>query len=175
MITLLPEKTVFDSPAQTIVNPVNCVGVMGKGLALAVKSRYPEVFHKYLIACESGKMRIGNLQLVKTTDRWILNFPTKKHWRGASKLEFVEAGLKKFVKTYRRRHIASVAFPPLGCGHGGLKWDEVEPLMRRYLEGLDKIEIFFCLGQGNVSKSETRSPRHGEKASADFAQRKLWE
>jgi O-acetyl-ADP-ribose deacetylase (regulator of RNase III) len=175
MITLLPEKTVFDSPAQTIVNPVNCVGVMGKGLALAVKSRYPEVFHKYVIACESGKMRIGNLQLVKTTDRWILNFPTKKHWRGASKLEFVEVGLKKFVKTYRRRHIASVAFPPLGCGHGGLKWDEVEPLMRRYLEGLYKIEIFFCLGQGNASKSETRSPRHGEKASADFAQRKLWE
>jgi O-acetyl-ADP-ribose deacetylase (regulator of RNase III) len=175
MITILPEKTVFDSPAQTIVNPVNCVGVMGKGLALAVKSRYPEVFDKYVIACESGKMRIGNLQLVKTADRWILNFPTKKHWRGASKLEFVEAGLKKFVKTYRRRHIASAAFPPLGCGHGGLKWDEVEPLMRRYLEGLDKIEIFFCLSEGNASKSETRSPRHGEKASADFAQRKLWE
>jgi len=175
MITVLLEKTVFDSQAQTIVNPVNCVGVMGKGLALAVKNRYPEVFDKYVIACESGKMGIGKLQLVKAKDRWILNFPTKKHWRGASKLEFIEAGLKKFVKTYRRRHIASVAFPPLGCGHGGLKWDEVEPLMRRYLEGLDKIEIFFCLGQGNASDAKIRSPRHGEMASADFAQRKLWE
>ena len=175
MITILPEKTVFDSPAQTIVNPVNCVGVMGKGLALAVENRYPEVFDKYVIACESGKMGIGKLQLVKAKDRWILNFPTKKHWRGASKLEFIEAGLKKFVKTYRRRHIASVAFPPLGCGHGGLKWDEVEPLMRRYLEGLDKIEIFFCLGQGNNSKARTRSAQNSEAASADSPQRNLWE
>jgi hypothetical protein len=108
----------------------------GEGLALAVKSRYPEVFHKYLIACESGKMRIGNLQLVKTTDRWILNFPTKKHWRGASKLEFIEAGLKKFVKTYRRRRIASVgdaiALGQAGPGSGwpagirfcGMVWEE---------------------------------------------------
>lgn len=77
MIHLLLDKTVFDAPAQTIVNPVNCVGVMGKGLALAVKNRYPEAFDKYLIACESGKMKIGNLQLVKTLNRWILNFPTK--------------------------------------------------------------------------------------------------
>jgi O-acetyl-ADP-ribose deacetylase (regulator of RNase III) len=175
MITVLPEQSVFDSPAQTIVNPVNCVGVMGKGLALAVKSRYPEVFDKYVIACESGRLKIGNLQLVKATDRWILNFPTKKHWRGASKLDFIEAGLKKFVKTYRRRQIVSVAFPPLGCGHGGLKWDQVDPLMRRYLEGLDKIEIFFCLGRGNASESKTQSPRDGEKASADFTQPKLWE
>ena len=175
MITVLLEKTVFDSQAQTIVNPVNCVGVMGKGLALAVKNRYPEVFDKYVIACESGKMGIGKLQLVKAKDRWILNFPTKKHWRGSSKLEFIEAGLKKFVKTYRRRHIASVAFPPLGCGHGGLKWDEVEPLMRRYLEGLDKIEIFFCLGQGNASDAKIRSPRNSEEERADPTQRKFWE
>jgi len=175
MIAVLPGKTVFDSPAHTIVNPVNCVGVMGKGLALAIKSRYPKVFDKYVIACESGEMGIGKLQLVKTTDRWILNFPTKKHWRGASKLEFIEAGLNKFVKTYRRRHIASVAFPPLGCGHGGLKWDKVEPLMRRYLEGLDNIEIFFCLGQGNASNARTRSPRHIEAACADSPQRNLWE
>lgn len=175
MITVLLEKTVFDSPALTIVNPVNCVGVMGKGLALAVRNRYPEVFDKYVIACQSGKMGIGKLQLVKMTDRWILNFPTKKHWRGTSKLEFIEAGLKKFVKTYRRRHITSAAFPPLGCGQGGLKWDEVEPLMRRYLEKLAKIEIFFCLGQGSNSKARTRSAGNSEAVSADSLQRNLWE
>lgn len=173
MITFLPDKTVFDSPAQTIVNPVNCVGVMGKGLALAVKSRFPEVFEKYASACGSGKMKIGNLQLVKTSDRWVLNFPTKKHWRGASKLEFIEAGLKKFVKTYRRRQIASVAFPPLGCGHGGLKWEQVEPLMRRYLEKLANIEIYFCLGQANASEANVQFPNSGEKTSADCVQRKL--
>lgn len=176
MIILLPDKTVLDSPARTIVNPVNCVGVMGKGLALAIKSRYPEVFDKYVIACDSGKMEIGKLQLVKTktSGRSILNFPTKKHWRGASKLEFIEAGLKKFVRTYRRRHIVSIAFPPLGCGHGGLKWKEVEPLMRGYLEGLDNIEIFFCLGQGDKSTTRSPYPRNVEAANADPPQRKLW-
>jgi O-acetyl-ADP-ribose deacetylase (regulator of RNase III) len=174
MITLLPETTIFDSPAQTIVNPVNCVGVMGKGLALAVKSRYPEVFDKYLVACQSGKMRIGNLQLVKAADRWILNFPTKIHWRGTSKVEFIEAGLGKFVKTYRRRNITSVAFPPLGCGHGGLKWHEIEPLMRRYLEGLDKTQIFLCLGQGSAPKPKSRSPQDDESPTNDFAQGRLW-
>jgi O-acetyl-ADP-ribose deacetylase (regulator of RNase III) len=77
MITVYPDKTVFDSPARTIVNPVNCVGVMGKGLALAVKHRYPRVFEKYVRACKSGRLRIGTLQLVKTDDHWILNFPRK--------------------------------------------------------------------------------------------------
>jgi O-acetyl-ADP-ribose deacetylase (regulator of RNase III) len=175
MINVLPDKTVFDSNARTLVNPVNCVGVMGKGLALAIKNRYPEVFDKYVIACESGNMGIGKLQLVKMKDRWILNFPTKKHWRGASKLEYIEAGLKKFVKTYRRRQITSVAFPPLGCGHGGLKWDVVEPLIRRYLEGLGNIEIFFCLGQGNNSEARTRSTPNSESAGADSPQRNLWD
>lgn len=175
MITVLQEQNVFESPAHTIVNTVNCVGVMGKGLALAVKNRYPEVFAKYVTACESGKMEIGKLQLVKVADRWILNFPTKKHWRAASRLEYVEAGLKTFVKTYRRRHITSVAFPPLGCGHGGLKWHDVEPLMRRYLEGLDNIEVFFCLGQGKTSKARTRSHGNSEAANLDSTQRNLWE
>jgi O-acetyl-ADP-ribose deacetylase (regulator of RNase III) len=175
MITVLPDKTVFDSTARTIVNPVNCVGIMGKGLALAVKNRYPEVFDKYVIACHSGNLGIGKLQLVKTADRWILNFPTKKHWRGPSKLEFIEAGLKKFVTTYRRRHIAAVAFPQLGCGHGGLKWEEVEPLMRRFLEALDNIEIFFCLGQGKASNAKTQNIRASETADAVTPQRKLWD
>src|SRR5690349_19941796 len=107
MITVLPDKSVFDSSAQAIVNTVHCVGVMGKGLALAVRRRYPEVFDKYVTSCHSGKMAIGQLQLVKTPARWILNFPTKKHRRGATKLEFIESGLKKFAKTYHRRHIVS--------------------------------------------------------------------
>ena len=174
MITVLPDKTIFDSPAQTIVNTVNCVGVMGKGLALAVKRRYPEVFDRYVAACDSGKMRIGQLQLIKTKTRWILNFPTKKHWRGTSKLEFIEAGLKKFVKTYHRRGIDSVAFPPLGCGQGGLKWEEVEPLMRRYLERLINVEIYFCLGQGNASKPRARSKRR-LTSDSESVQRRLWQ
>lgn len=93
-----------------------------------------------------GNLQIGTLQLVKTNDRWILNFPTKNHWRGDSRLEYSEAELKNFVNTYRPRGIAAAAFSALGCGHGGLQWSVVEPLMRRYLESLDNIEIYFCLG-----------------------------
>jgi O-acetyl-ADP-ribose deacetylase (regulator of RNase III) len=173
MITVYPDKNVFDSPAQTIVNPVNCVGVMGKGLALAVKNRYPKVFEKYVTSCKTGKLRIGTLQLVKTDDRWILNFPTKNHWRGDSKLEYIEAGLKKFVKTYRRRGIASAAFPALGCGHGGLQWNVVEPLMRRYLGCLDKIEIFFCLGGANSSTEKGQVSHKSHRAES--SQRGLWD
>jgi O-acetyl-ADP-ribose deacetylase (regulator of RNase III) len=79
------------------------------------------------------------------------------------------------VKTYRRRHIVSVAFPPLGCGHGGLKWDQVEPLMRRYLEKLTDIEIYFCFGQASTSEAIVQFPQSGEKTSADCVQRNLWE
>ncbi|MGB7589902.1 MAG: macro domain-containing protein [Terriglobia bacterium] len=145
MLTFSPDWTVFDAPVQTIVNTVNCVGVMGKGLALEVKNRFPVVYLKYRKACESETLDIGKLQLVKTPATWILNFPTKRHWRFPSKLADIEAGLKKFAWTYKRRGITSVAFPPLGCGAGGLKWEDVRPLMEKYLGGLDGIAIYVCL------------------------------
>lgn len=145
MINCRDDWTVFDAPAQTIVNTVNCVGVMGKGLALEVKRRFPVVYEKYRHACKRGELKVGNLQLVKTKEQWVLNFPTKNHWRGRSKTSFIEKGLKKFVSTYKRRGITSIAFPPLGCGSGGLKWEEVRPIMERYLEPLPDLEIFICL------------------------------
>jgi O-acetyl-ADP-ribose deacetylase (regulator of RNase III) len=176
MITVLADRDVFESPADTIVNPVNCVGVMGKGLALAVKQRYPVVFEKYLAACESGKMHVGKLQLVRTFDRRILNFPTKKHWRGASKLEFIEAGLKTFARSYRRKRISSIAFPPLGCGHGGLDWGEVEPLMRKHLEPLTEIEVYFCLGnKASQLRSRSDKPKKKTREEAEPRQTQLWD
>lgn len=146
MLHIEPNKTVFDVSAQTIVNTVNCDGFMGKGLALEVKRRFPSVFAKYQMLCNKGQMKIGKLQLVKAHDQWVLNFPTKNHWRGKSRMSFLEAGLKNFKATYRRRGITSVAFPPLGCGSGGLHWKEVEPLMRDYLERISDLEIYICLG-----------------------------
>jgi O-acetyl-ADP-ribose deacetylase (regulator of RNase III) len=146
MLHIEPDRTVFDAPVQTIVNTVNCDGFMGKGLALEVKRRFPAVFAKYQTLCEKGQMKIGKLQLVKGRDKWVLNFPTKNHWRGKSSIGFLEAGLKTFKATYRRRGITSIAFPALGCGSGGLQWDEVKPLMHDYLEELSDIEIYICLG-----------------------------
>lgn len=124
------------SGAQTVVNTVNCVGVMGKGLAAALKARHPTMFEAYKSICDRGALEPGKLWLWKGLDQWVLNFPTKKHWKGPSRLEWIEAGLEKFVSEYANRGISEVSFPRLGCGNGGLEWNDVRPLMERYLGNL---------------------------------------
>jgi|HubBroStandDraft_1064217.scaffolds.fasta_scaffold00037_54 O-acetyl-ADP-ribose deacetylase (regulator of RNase III) len=133
--------SILDSRAQTVTNTVNTVGVMGKGLASAMKQRYPEMFKGYSRLCAEKKLHIGQLWLWKAPTRWILNFPTKKHWRNPSKLYYIEAGLQKFVSEYERRGIWEIAFPRLGCGNGNLDWGDVRPLMERYLSNLP-IQIY---------------------------------
>src|SRR3954470_5321699 len=118
MLHIEPNQTVFEVPVQTIVNAVNCDGFMGKGLASEIKRRFPAVFTKYRRSCERGEIQIGKLQLVKTDRQWVVNFPTKDHWRGKSRVSYIEAGLKNFKATYKRRGITSAAFPALGCGNG---------------------------------------------------------
>ena len=127
---------IFNSPAQVIVNPVNTVGVMGKGLALQFKQRYPNMFQKYKYACDQKLFTIGKLMLILEHDHWILLFPTKQHWRNPSQLTYIAAGLKKFVSMYQEKRIISIAFTKLGCGLGGLNWDVVKPLMEYYLGNL---------------------------------------
>lgn len=132
----------FQSPAQVLVNTVNTVGVMGKGIALEFKQLFPNMFNQYRELCESGKFTIGTLWLYKTPNKWVLNFPTKQHWRNPSKIEYIEAGLAKFVESYSRMGIHSIAFPPIGCGNGRLDFKtEVQPLMEKYLRRLP-IEVF---------------------------------
>ncbi|MEO1666062.1 MAG: macro domain-containing protein [Chloroflexota bacterium] len=127
----------MDSPAQTLVNPVNTVGVMGKGLALLFKQQYPAMFKQYKTLCSTGDIAIGKLWLYKSDAKWVLNFPTKQHWRSKSKLEYVEAGLRAFVAMYADAGITSAAFPMLGCGAGGLDWrTQVRPLMEQYLSSI---------------------------------------
>ena len=121
--------SLLSSQAQTVVNTVNTVGVMGKGLASEFKARHPDMFRAYKKLCKEGKLDIGLLWLWRAPDRWILNFPTKKHWRQPSQPSYIELGLQKFVAKYDSRGIREVAFPRLGCGNGGLDWDEVQPLM----------------------------------------------
>ena len=124
----------FTSPARVLVNTVNTVGVMGKGIAKDFKTVYPEMFREYQQLCERKQFEIGQLWLYKTEHKWVLNFPTKKHWRQPSRPEFVEAGLKKFVETYYVYGITSISFPMLGCGNGELDWEtQVRPLMEEYL------------------------------------------
>jgi O-acetyl-ADP-ribose deacetylase (regulator of RNase III) len=127
----------FQSPAKVLVNPVNTAGVMGKGLALVFKQRYPAMFREYQALCEKKALDIGLLWLYKTPEKWILNFPTKKHWRQKSEFEYIEAGLQRFAATYQEEKIESIAFPQLGCGAGQLDWEtQVRPLMERYLNAL---------------------------------------
>lgn len=149
---------IFSSPARVLVNTVNTVGVMGKGIALEFKKRYPAMYERYRDLCMAGELSVGRLWLWRHADRWVLNFPTKKHWRNPSKPEYIEAGLKKFVDTYRIQGIDSISFPLLGCGNGGLDFDtQVQPLMERYLRSLP-IPVYVHLRR----ESETFVPEHDE-------------
>lgn len=152
------QGNIFDSPAQVIVNTVNTVGVMGKGLALSFKQRYPEMFNRYRTACEKKQLTVGKLMLFYEPDHWILLFPTKKNWRNPSKLEYLEKGLIKFVNTYADKNITSIAFPKLGCGNGELSWDEVKPLMEKYLKPLP-IDIYIYLGVISDEKPEHKTQK----------------
>lgn len=139
------QTSLFDSSAQVLVNTVNTVGAMGKGIALQFKKLYPEMFNEYRKYCETGELTVGKLWLYKSETKWILNFPTKKNWRNKSKLEYIESGLKKFVATYQAHGIESISFPQLGTGNGGLDWEkEVRPLMERYLRPLP-IKVYIHL------------------------------
>lgn len=151
------EGDIFESPAQVIVNPVNTVGVMGKGLALAFKKRYPRAFERYKIACEKHLLTIGKLMLFYEPDYWLLMFPTKENWRNPSKLEYIEKGLEKFVCSYAEKSITSVAFPRLGCGNGELKWDDVKLLMEKYLGNLP-INVYIYLGTNTDTTPEHKEP-----------------
>ena len=128
--------SLLESDAQTLVNTVNCVGIMGKGLAQAFKEREPQMFAAYKRICDQHMLEPGKLWLWRGSPNWVLNFPTKLHWRNPSKLEWIKAGLEKFVSAYEAQGITEVSFPKLGCGNGNLDWDEVRPVMERYLGGL---------------------------------------
>jgi len=136
MLTYL-SSSIWASPAQTLVNTVNVVGAMGKGIALEFKRGYPEMYQRYRELCEAKEFKVGMLWLYKSKDRYILNFPTKNHWRYPSKPEYIESGLKKFIECYEQMGITSISFPQLGTGHGGLDWEtQVRPVMEEYLKAL---------------------------------------
>ncbi len=149
---------IFNSPAQVLVNTVNTVGVMGKGIALSFKKKYPEMFTTYRKACDKHQLIIGKLMLWYGPDHWILNFPTKEHWRNPSKMEYIEKGLMAFQRKYADYNITSIAFPKLGCGNGELDWKQVKPLMERYLKELP-IDVYIYLSPGIDPVPEHKVPK----------------
>lgn len=161
MITYI-KGDLFNSPAQVLVNTVNTVGVMGKGIALEFKTRYPEMFILYQSKCDDGSFDIGKLLLWKKEEKWILLFPTKRHWRSPSKISDIEEGLKKFAQSYDKLGIESIAFPKLGCGNGGLDWKDVKPIMEKYLKSLP-IHIYIYLDNYKRSSLEHKKPLEIEK------------
>lgn len=135
----------LESDAEALVNAVNCVGVMGKGLALQFKTAFPEVFREYARACRAGEVVPGRMHVVEVQRArrrtYVVNFPTKRHWRERSRIEDIEAGLVALTDEVRLRGIRSLAVPPLGCGLGGLDWSEVRPRIVRAFEPLEGVSI----------------------------------
>lgn len=133
--------------ADAIVNTVNCVGVMGKGIALQFKKKWPENYKAYKKACDAGAVRPGTMHVhdlgeLAGKPHFIINFPTKDHWRGKSQMAFVEDGLKDLVNVVKRMGIRSIAIPPLGCGNGGLEWSVVGPKIQAALASIaDEVDV----------------------------------
>jgi O-acetyl-ADP-ribose deacetylase (regulator of RNase III) len=136
----------LDAEVEALVNTVNTVGVMGKGIALMFKEAFPENFKVYVAACKAGDMTLGKMLITERKDlvngpRWIINFPTKKHWRHPSKMQWITEGLEDLKRVIRERDIKSVALPPLGSGNGGLEWKEVRGHIKTALATMPDVEF----------------------------------
>lgn len=146
------EGNLLRANAEALVNTVNCVGVMGKGIALQFKKAYPENYQYYRRACQSKKVKPGSMFIFNTNrltpPRYLINFPTKRHWRNKSRLEDIRLGLNALVKEVKRLGIRSIAIPPLGCGNGGLDWSEVKPLIITAFKPLPEINVLLFAPHG---------------------------
>ncbi len=142
----LVQGNLLKAEAEALVNTVNTVGVMGKGIALQFKQAFPEMFRDYERACKAGEAELGKMGIYDLGGlvggpRWIINFPTKGHWRSKSRIQDVEAGLADLVKVIQELGIRSIAIPPLGCGHGGLEWRAVHALIEKAFAPLPDVEV----------------------------------
>ncbi len=148
-----------------IVNTVNCVGVMGKGIALQFKKKWPANFKAYADACKVGQVKTGYMFIYHAgalaTPKYIINFPTKDHWRGKSHIEFIQDGLVDLVEQIKALRISSIAIPPLGCGNGGLDWQQVKPLLEQAFISIPEVEVRLFEPSGTPSAIDmaVNSPR----------------
>ncbi len=163
MITYL-KGNLFDSAAQAITNTVNCVGVMGKGVALEFKNRLPEMYEDYQARCKNGAVQPGKPYLWENEKVQVLNFPTKRHWNESARLSDIEAGLKYLADHFDDLGLQSLAMPALGCGNGGLRWEDVRPLIDKYLGALPTFDVYVY--EPSASAIEP-NPSTGKKSKLD--------
>lgn len=155
---------ILNEDAEALINTVNCVGAMGRGIALQFKHAFPENFKAYVAACKHGKVQPGKMFVFETgkltNPRFIINFPTKRHWRGKSQIEDIETGLNALVDTIRRYDIRSIAIPPLGSGLGGLDWIQVKARIEAALQPLTDVRIIIYEPSGTPNKliSTSKAP-----------------
>ncbi len=159
--------------AEALVNTVNCVGVMGRGIALQFKKAFPKNFKAYAVACKNEEVQPGRLFVFETgqltNPRYIINFPTKRHWRGKSRMEDIEAGLADLVATIRRHDIRSIAIPPLGSGLGGLEWAEVKARIEEHLASLGDVQVLVYEPKGAPATDRMVHHREVPKMTAGRA------
>jgi O-acetyl-ADP-ribose deacetylase (regulator of RNase III) len=134
---------IFESGTQALVCPINCVGVMGKGLALQFKNRYPGNYRLYKHACAKGQVKPGKMFITKEHEIYIINFPTKRHWRNQSILSDIDEGLIELRRVIKRLELKDIAIPALGCGNGQLLWYQVKTLLETHLSNLDNNIIIY--------------------------------
>jgi O-acetyl-ADP-ribose deacetylase (regulator of RNase III) len=177
MITFV-KGNLFDSAAQVVTNTVNCVGVMGKGVALEFKNRYPALFEDYRARCDRGEVRPGELYLWEDDRVQVLNFPTKRDWRENSRLEDIEQGLLYLAKHYQDLGIQSLAMPALGCGNGGLHWEDVRPLIIQHLGSLTDLDVYVyeptTVATGHNPSSGSKKNKSGDSSDSVAAQASLF-
>lgn len=138
MLKLVENGDILNSNCQYLVNPVNTVGVMGKGLALSFKNKFPDNFKKYRKYCKSGEFTVGKLLIISENNKKIVNFPTKLHWKNKSEIKYILEGLTKLKTAIEKYNIKSIALPKLGCGLGGLDWNIVYSEITKWHNQLDK-------------------------------------
>ena len=136
---------IITEDAEALVNSVNCVGIMGRGIALQFKNAFPENFKSYALACKRNEVQPGRMFIFETgqltNPRYIINFPTKRHWKGKSRIEDIETGLVALAEAIRSKNIRSIAIPPLGSGLGGLNWSEIRPRIQAALSQFSNLHV----------------------------------
>ena len=164
---------ILRADTEALVNTVNCVGIMGRGIALQFKNAFPENFRAYADACARGEVQPGRMFVFETGElghpRWIINFPTKRHWRGKSRMEDIESGLQALVAVIREKGIRSIAIPPLGSGLGGLVWSDVRSRIEAALRPLTDVQVVVYEPNGSPAPERMTHVREVPKMTAGRA------
>lgn len=170
------QGNLLEAPVEALVNTVNTEGIMGKGIALQFRQAYPEMFRAYEKACADGEVRLGEVHVFDLGGlvggpRWIINFPTKGHWKSHSRLTDIEKGLADLTAKVRQLHITSIALPPLGCGNGGLNWSDVEPRIAKAFAELPDVRALVFAPKG--APDAKAMPNHTERPKMTAGQASL--